>query len=446
MTIRAFDVAASRPWLILPDSLQQIMAIADRLGDPKSEAVVEALATRQGRPLDGASSVDKRPNGVAVVSITGPIFRYANLFTEFSGAMSTQLLARDIQTAVDDPLVRAVVLNIDSPGGEAAGISEMAEMIYAARKKKPMWAYIGDTGASAAYWLASAAERVVARDFAVLGSIGVVMSYLDTSERDSRSGVRRMEIVSSNAPSKRPDPKTEAGRAKVQATVDALADVFVAAVAKQRGVDTAKVLKDFGQGGVKVGQQAVDAGMADELGSLEAVIEMAGSGKPIPPKQEKRSMKGNVTVSNTADLRTALEAGYAAENIQIAAGPDVEKIKAEARAEGVAAGKTEGKSEAEKASAATTDAAVKSAVDAERKRCGALLGLSSAKLEPALVKAIDEGTTAEATALALVKDAKDKGVTLAGIQADATRAKPEPNGNGKPGAWDRTITNHGGKP
>jgi len=104
-----------------------------------------------------------------------------------------------------------------------------------------------------------------------------VMSYIDTSARDAKADVKRVEIVSSSSPDKRIDPNTDAGRAKVQAMVDALAEVFVSSVAKFRGVGTEKVLSDFGRGGVLVGAQAKSAGMADRIGSLDSVIaELAG--------------------------------------------------------------------------------------------------------------------------------------------------------------------------
>ena len=212
--IDAFHLAASRPWLIQRESLETILAIAQRYGDP------EALQARQGRPLDNTRTVTMR-DGVAVIPITGPIFRHANLFTEISGATSTDVLARDIQTALDNPSVRGIVLDIDSPGGEATGINELAELIHAGRKLKPIKAYGGGTVASAAYWLGAAADELIIDSTALLGSIGVVMSYLDTSVRDAKADVQRIEIVSSQSPDKRVDPSTDEGRAKVQATVDA---------------------------------------------------------------------------------------------------------------------------------------------------------------------------------------------------------------------------------
>jgi len=268
--IDAFNVAASQPWMITAEYLETILNISQRLGD------VEALQTRLGKPLDNTRTA-RNVEGVAVIPITGPIFRRANLFTEISGATSTQVLATDIRAAADNPYVTGIVLDIDSPGGEAAGINELANLVRRANSIKPVIAYAGGTMASAAYWIGAGAGEVVADATAVIGSIGVVMSYMDTSARDAKSDVKRVEIVSSASPDKRVDPNSEDGRAKIQATVDALADVFIGSVAKFRRTTAEKVKSDFGRGGVLVGTQAKAAGMVDRIGSLETVIaELAG--------------------------------------------------------------------------------------------------------------------------------------------------------------------------
>jgi ClpP class serine protease len=134
--------------------------------------------------------------------------------------------------------------------------------------------------ASGGYWIASAADRVVISELAVLGSIGVVLGVEDRSGADERRGVRKVEIVSSQSPGKRPDVNTEEGRTQIQTMVDDLAEVFVSAVAKHRGVSSEDVISKFGAGGVKVGAKAVASGMADEVGQFEAVLaSLSPSGK-----------------------------------------------------------------------------------------------------------------------------------------------------------------------
>lgn len=397
--IDAYHLAASRPWLMQREALETVLAIADRCGTP------EALKTKNGRRLENTRTVSMR-DGVAVIPVTGPVFRHANLFTEISGATATGVLATDIQAALDNPYVRGIVLDFDTPGGEATGINELAKLIHAGRKIKPIKAYGGGTVASAGYWLASAADEIIIDETAVLGSIGVVMSYLDTAERDAKSGVRRVEIVSSHSPDKRLDPGTDEGRAKVQTIVDALAETFVGAVSKYRGVTPEKVLSDFGRGGVLVGAAAIQAGMANRIGSLESVIaELAGSASNSTRKTPmSNTNKGQVTVSTTEDLRNALAAGHTADQITIASS---DAAIAQARAEGEAAGRA---------------AATEGAVTAERARIAGCQKLARAGFDAELQAAIDNGDSPANFALALMTAAADRGVTLDAIRSDAPPA------------------------
>lgn len=264
--LRILTRIKAEPWAITQEYMDTILDIAQR-----ENMNPEAVAQELGRPLDSSYDVEIR-DGVAILPVSGPLFRYANLFTALSGASSYQMLARDFKKAVDSPEVHAILLDIDSPGGEANGVSEFADQIFAARGDKPIVAYVGGTGASAAYWIASAADEIVLNDTALVGSIGTVMSVTDTRERDAKAGVARYEIVSSQSPYKRVDPATDAGRARYQALVDSLSDVFIERVARYRGVSAETVLKNYGQGDVRVGQAAVGAGMADRIGSFEGVV------------------------------------------------------------------------------------------------------------------------------------------------------------------------------
>ena len=255
---RAINFIAGQPWAITAEALELIDSIAHRANESP-----EAVATRLGRPLQGTRTMEVRGN-VAVLPVMGPIFRYANLFTEISGASSIDTMAMDFQTALDDPKIDAILLEIDSPGGMVAGVSEFADMVHAA--DKPVTAYVGAKAASAAYWIAAAADEIVMDKSAEVGSVGAVMQMQTGGDK----GVR--EIVSSQSPNKRPDPNSDAGLTELQARIDGLAQVFIESVADFRGVDAETVINGFGRGGMKLGEAAVAAGMADRLGSLESTI------------------------------------------------------------------------------------------------------------------------------------------------------------------------------
>jgi signal peptide peptidase SppA len=286
--VNASEYIASIPWAIQPEWLGVMMQIAAGQNDS-----IEAVEARLGKKLDNTRTVTVR-EGVAIIPVTGPIFRRANLFTRLSGATSVQQLGLDIQAAVDDPNVKSILLNIDSPGGEANGINELANQIAEAATKKPLLSYVGGLGASGAYWLASAGDEIVIDDGAILGSIGVVMSGVDNRGAYEQRGVKVHTYTSSNAPKKRPQLGTESGDAEIQKTIDALEDVFIQAVARNRAVTVEKVLTDFGQGGLLVGKAAVESGLADRLGSFEALITEMSAGM----RRKRKKMSATAEANN----------------------------------------------------------------------------------------------------------------------------------------------------
>lgn len=233
----------------------------------------EALESRNGAPLKNAKNANVR-DGVAVIPIAGVLFRRADAFEEMCGGASATYgaLRKDLQAALDDPQVKAILLDIDSPGGEVDGCGELADAIFQARGQKPIVSYVGGMGASAAYWLASAADKVVCAPTAELGSIGVRSGYIDDRKALESMGFKEWVFVSSQSPKKAFDPEVDGDRARLQVVLDDLADVFIGAVARHRGITAKKVQEKFGQGDVMVGARAVEAGLADELGDFELVL------------------------------------------------------------------------------------------------------------------------------------------------------------------------------
>ncbi len=262
-----FWKAADAVWAIREDALRNLLEVARR-----DNLNPEAVAKKLGRPLNNTFSVTVR-NGVAILPVTGPLFRHANLLTQVSGATSYDLLATEFQRAVENSQVKAIILDIDSPGGEVNGNAEFADQVFEARSVKPVVAYVSGMAASAAYWIASAAQEIVTAETGELGSIGTMGTFVDTTQRDKVEGIRKVEVISSQSPDKNRPPTDKQGHALLQQRVDDLAAVFVQKVARNRGVSEETVLKNFGRGDLLVGQAAIDAGLADRFGSLERLID-----------------------------------------------------------------------------------------------------------------------------------------------------------------------------
>lgn len=319
----AVDLILARPWAISPEWLDTMLAIAERQGDivAAQQARAERAERREAvyaygtRPLEGTRAVRMR-DSVALLEINGPIFRYASMFDDISGATSVQNLARDLRATLDSPAVESLVLVIDSPGGEVDGIHALAQMIYAERGGKPITAYVDGDACSAAYWLASGADEIVVDATARLGSIGVRMSMRDPSS--ARAG--QLVFVNNSADLKDPDPATADGKAELMRQVNALAAVFHADVCAMRGCSEALITSL--RGGVRVGQEAIDAGLADRLGSLEGVIQEMAS-KMRRPGMASAAMEVSMT---DADLQREL---VAATPEEAEARLDANKIKAE---------------------------------------------------------------------------------------------------------------------
>ena len=297
MNFRAFNSACSTAWAITPESLQTILEIASRENLPNWEAV----EAQRARYLDNGEKARVR-NGVAILSVNGPIFRYANLFTSISGATSVETLARDFNAALNDRSVNSILLNIDSPGGDANGINEFAQMVFDARGIKPITAYVGGLGASAAYWIASAADSIVADKTALLGSIGVIAAVPNPDAKKASD----VQFVSNQSPKKRPNPNTESGKDQIQAMVDDLASVFIDTVARNRSVSTETVLSEFGQGGVMIGEKAVAAGLADSLGNFEQTLAQMAAGKSPRRKVTTAATAAEVNTMTLEDVKTAV--------------------------------------------------------------------------------------------------------------------------------------------
>ena len=301
--MRVWNKAADEPWAITSSALTTILDIAARQNAPP-----EAVAAKLGRELQNSYRLEMR-DGIAVLPVVGPLFRYANLFTQVSGASSYELLAKDFTQAVENPDVKAIILNIDSPGGEVNGCAEFADMIYEARGVKPIIAYASGDAASGAYWIAAAADEIVVSKTSALGSIGVVGVYRGNKGEDA------VEVVSSQSPYKRIDPDTDDGRARLQKRIDAMADVFVDAVAKYRGVASSHVQNHYGSGDVFIGDAAVKQGLADRIGSFEKLLsELSGNpvSEPSPhsinPNQQEKSMDDIQSLREAyPDLTASLE-------------------------------------------------------------------------------------------------------------------------------------------
>lgn len=259
-------------WAIEPDKLREIQAIyATHMRGEKID--IAAIEARLGRPLaNDQQEYTVEPGGIAVLRMSGVIAPKANLFMQVSGGMSTQMATRQLESAITDPRVRAVVLAIDSPGGNVIGTPEMAAAVREMANEKPIVTHSDGSLSSAAYWIGCAANAVYLSGPVVqAGSIGVVVdrSYNPSSstQQEHITAGRYKRIAKAN------EPLSDEARAIVQADVDYVYTLFVDDVARYRGATAEQVLEHMADGRVFRGQQAINAGLVDGVSTLDALLE-----------------------------------------------------------------------------------------------------------------------------------------------------------------------------
>lgn len=308
----------ARPWAIDEDSIEW-SAILEVVAFREAGVALEA-AEIQARIAAAAAGHGPRSGGqrsanVAVIPIYGTILPRAGLMSNFSGGSSAEGIAGDFEAAMADPGVDAIVLDIDSPGGQVQGIPELADRIRGARGTKPISAVANHSALSAAYWIASAADEIVATPSGEVGSIGVVTAHQELSAAQEKAGVRTTLLYRGKrkVEGNRFEPLTPEARASIEGDLDTFDRMFSAGVAKGRGVPIATVRGPaFGEGAHVLAQAALAAGMIDRVDTLEATIRRVGraaiTGDPLRSAQVSPGARADepaVVVASGADPRDA---------------------------------------------------------------------------------------------------------------------------------------------
>jgi HK97 family phage major capsid protein len=269
--------ASSMGWAILPEKLEAIFDVLTlRASGGRVSAEDIEIAAASNRK--GAARV---VGSIAVIPVYGVISHRMGMFSEMSGGTSTESIGKAFDAAMADPDVGAIVLDIDSPGGSVTGIPELAAKIADARGDKPIKAVANSLAASAAYWIAAACDDIAVIPSGSVGSIGVFMVHCDTSKMDAEDGVKYTMISAGKYKTEANpyEPLTADAKAALQSSVDQFYDMFVNAVAKNRGVKASDVKSGYGEGRVLLAKEAVKAGMADKVATLDQVLSSLGASR-----------------------------------------------------------------------------------------------------------------------------------------------------------------------
>lgn len=344
------------PLLIAPAAADALLNVLNKGSFPPDE---EALYLIE---VDSEEGSFQGPEGIAVIPVLGGLshrgygwwwrLTYAQIREEFN-------------EAINDPSVKAIVFDMDSPGGEVAGLFDLVDLIYSARSKKPIYSILNDDALSAAYGIASAAEKVFISRTSMAGSVGVISIFMDQSKHDAEEGLKYTAIYAGEhkADFNPHEPLKKNSREWLQQSVNKTWEMFIATVARNRGL-TQDDIRNM-QAGIFEGQSALDMGLADEILPWDEALEVISAqitttkqggiffmGLELKdlkqglaaflkenPAEGKAMLAENGFVEKPADPPAQPVAAAAPANPGNPEHVDLDKVRTDARAEGAAAEK-----------------------------------------------------------------------------------------------------------
>lgn len=279
--------------------------------DASDEAIDAACHLRAGQvalmddPKAGPQIVPVAKGGKAVAIV--PMRGIALYDVEYQPlCFSTQLLAQTLTTLANDPDVGTIVIDCDSPGGEVTGVPEAADALAAAAQTKACVVIVNSLCASAAYWIASQANEIVAVPSGDVGSIGVFMLHLDFSQCLAQAGINPTFIKNDTSIYKAAgnpyEPLPSDVKDIFQAEVNRIGADFYKAVAKGRNVPVETVAGDFGRGLCIAARVAKPLGMIDRLATVDGALSKYGLTADMARSRGKRGATAVSGVQAKADI------------------------------------------------------------------------------------------------------------------------------------------------
>jgi signal peptide peptidase SppA len=279
-------------------------------------------------------------NNVGILRIEGVITQKEDFFTFFFGGATLDTLAEDFKSLVENDDIDTIVLNIDSPGGTVSGVQEFANMIFDARERKRIITISSSIMASAAMWIGAAADVVlISGGTVVTGSIGVLTTHVDVSQLEADLGIKTTEITAGREKriASTFAPLSDVGRSTLQGQVDKIMEVFVGDIAKFRGVSEQEVRSNMADGKTFIGDNAVKAGLVDDIKTFDLLIETINDGGfDMSLFSKKEANIGNLKADHEGLYNEAVAVGVeSTRNLHEA---DVAKAKTDGETAGTALG------------------------------------------------------------------------------------------------------------
>lgn len=240
----------------------------------------------------------QQPGGIAVIPVQGILVsRRGQITAACTELTSYERIRAQLHVALNDPSVGEIVLDINSGGGAAAGCKELADYIFQSRDIKPITAIVNFSAFSAAYFIASACNRVVVSQTSGVGSIGVIMEHMESSKLEDEIGLKFTTIYrgdnKNNGSSH--EPLSEQALSMYQDMIDNMYEIFTTSVAEYRGLDLQAIIDT--QAGAYFGDDAVKIGLADEVSDPQSAIN-AIAAKRRPATAPRQSVRVRAELMN----------------------------------------------------------------------------------------------------------------------------------------------------
>jgi signal peptide peptidase SppA len=302
----------NHPLLLAPEKAQIILEVlSGRIGNISADLGID-MTTPEANRISVMTRPENMPlaqinNGVAHIPVIGSLVNRGAWLGARSGMTSYEGVEAQLRDMAMNRDVHTILLDIDSPGGEATGMFSLASSIRAVRREKPVVALVNDVAASAAYGIASAASEIVVSPTSMIGSIGVIMLHRDESEKMQKEGVKPTLIFagSHKADGNPYAPLTDAARANLQSMVFAFYDQFTAAVGMGRGDKFNSDAARATQARVYMGEEAIQLGMADRLSTFADLLNELQS----TPRAGRNSTRRTLTMNSENGAPAAVTAG-----------------------------------------------------------------------------------------------------------------------------------------
>ena len=310
-------------------------------------------------------------SGIAVVSVIGPTY------ASYWGAGTYSRLRATIESCLDNDEVNAIVLSINSPGGDVNGLFECCEYLAKAKEAKPIHAHVTGMCCSAAYAIAASCTDITATQTSEIGSVGVYAQAYDETEYLKKQGILARIFRSHNAEKKNESPFTEEGASEIQGKIDYFEDCFYTVLSDGRSMTREDCIDCFGHGAVFLAENALERNMIDSVMSYDELINSLASSDKEEDEGDDMDI-ATMTAEQKADLFKALV-------------EDNPSLLAEAEG---------------------------SAREAERSRLTGLYALRTADNAEIVDKAVEEGKSADSIYADLYRAEKERADKLASEKAN----------------------------